>query len=79
MWPRGIVSASPRSAYGGCSTAAVAGAILGRRLGSTDHRAEHVDVFSLTLDADDHSRIDAVLAKSRDLLAAIGDCGDEYR
>jgi aryl-alcohol dehydrogenase-like predicted oxidoreductase len=58
---------------------AVAGAILGRRLGLTDHRAENTDVFRLTLDADDHARIDAVLAKSRDLLSAIGDCGDEYR
>ena len=58
---------------------AVAGAIVGRRLGLTDHRAENADVFALTLDADDHARIDAVLAKSRDLFSVIGDCGDEYR
>jgi aryl-alcohol dehydrogenase-like predicted oxidoreductase len=58
---------------------AVAGAILGRRLGLTDHRADNVSVFAFSLDAADHARIDAVLAKSNDLLDAIGDCGDEYR
>jgi aryl-alcohol dehydrogenase-like predicted oxidoreductase len=58
---------------------AVAGAILGRRLGLTDHRADGARVFALRLDAEDHARIDAVLAKSRDLLRVIGDCGDEYR
>jgi aryl-alcohol dehydrogenase-like predicted oxidoreductase len=57
----------------------VAGAILGRRLGLTDHRADDARVFTFTLDAGDHARIDAVLAKSRDLLTLIGDCGDEYR
>ena len=31
------------------------------------------------LDADDLARIEAVLARSRDLMALIGDCGDEYR
>jgi hypothetical protein len=36
-------------------------------------------VFSVALDAEDRSGIDAVLAKSRDLMKAIGDCGDEYR
>jgi hypothetical protein len=35
-------------------------------------------VFSVALDAEDRSSIDAVLAKSRDLKKAIGDCGDEY-
>jgi aryl-alcohol dehydrogenase-like predicted oxidoreductase len=58
---------------------AVAGAILGRRLGLTDHRAENADVFAVSLDAEDLGPIDAVLSKSRDLLASIGDCGDEYR
>ena len=58
---------------------AVAGAILGRRLGLTDHRADNMRVFAIRLDAEDHSRIEAVLAKSRDLLSLIGDCGDEYR
>jgi aryl-alcohol dehydrogenase-like predicted oxidoreductase len=58
---------------------AVAGAILGRRLGLTDHRAENMGVFTLRLEAEDHARIAAVLANSRDLFSRIGDCGDEYR
>ncbi len=57
----------------------VAGAILGRRLGLTDHRAENVRVFSFTLDRTDEQRLDEVHARSRDLFASIGDCGDEYR
>jgi aryl-alcohol dehydrogenase-like predicted oxidoreductase len=56
-----------------------AGAILGRRLGLTDHRADNARVFAFRLDAEDHARIDAVLTNSRDLLSVIGDCGDEYR
>ena len=58
---------------------AVAGAILGRRLGLTDHREDDRQVFALRLDAEDRALIDAVLAKSRDLFSLIGDCGDEYR
>jgi len=58
---------------------AVAGAILGRRLGLSDHRADNTRVCAFGLDAEDHARIEAVLAKSRDLLSLIGDCGDEYR
>jgi aryl-alcohol dehydrogenase-like predicted oxidoreductase len=57
----------------------VAGVILGRRLGITDHRADNANVFAFMLDAEDYARIDAVLAKSNDLLKGIGDCGDEYR
>lgn len=38
-----------------------------------------VRVFDFPLDADDMSRIQAVTAKSRDLMRVIGDCGDEYR
>jgi aryl-alcohol dehydrogenase-like predicted oxidoreductase len=58
---------------------AVAGAILGRRLGLTDHRDNDRRVFTLRLDAEDQARIDAVHARSRDLFGLIGDCGDEYR
>lgn len=58
---------------------AVAGAILGRRLGLTDHRADNTRVFALRLNREDHGQIEAVLAKSRDLFSLIGDCGDEYR
>ena len=50
-----------------------------RRLGLSDHRADNTRVFAFGLDAEDHARIEAVLAKSRDLLSVIGDCGDEYR
>ena len=58
---------------------AVAGAILGRRLGLTDHREDDKRVFGLRLDAEDRAAIDVVQAKSRDLFDLIGDCGDEYR
>ena len=58
---------------------AVAGAILGRRLGLTDHRTENARVFPLRLDQNDREQVEAVLAKSRDLFSLIGDCGDEYR
>jgi aryl-alcohol dehydrogenase-like predicted oxidoreductase len=57
----------------------VAGAILGRRLGLTDHRVDNARVFAITLDSEDHARIEQVLAKSRNLFDLIGDCGDEYR
>jgi aryl-alcohol dehydrogenase-like predicted oxidoreductase len=58
---------------------AVAGAIVGTRLGLTDHRAESARVFGVRLDHEDHARLAPVLAKSQDLLHRIGDCGDEYR
>jgi aryl-alcohol dehydrogenase-like predicted oxidoreductase len=58
---------------------AVAGVILGRRLGLTDHRAENASVFTVRLDVEDLARIDEVASKSNDLLTSIGDCGAEYR
>jgi aryl-alcohol dehydrogenase-like predicted oxidoreductase len=58
---------------------AVAGVILGARLGLSEHIADNARVFDLTLDAEDLAAIEAVLAGSRDLMQAIGDCGDEYR
>jgi aryl-alcohol dehydrogenase-like predicted oxidoreductase len=57
----------------------VAGAIVGVRLGVSDHVAENLRVFDLQLDDEDRERIDAVLARARDLFRVIGDCGDEYR
>lgn len=57
----------------------VAGVIVGTRLGVSDNRADTLRVFDLTLTSDDHQRIEAVLAKSKDLFTTIGDCGDEYR
>lgn len=58
---------------------AVAGVIVGARLGVAEHRAENARVFSFQLDAADWARLDAVQARSRDLFKLIGDCGDEYR
>jgi aryl-alcohol dehydrogenase-like predicted oxidoreductase len=58
---------------------AVAGVIVGTRLGVAEHIADNARVFGFALDADDRVSIDAVLAKSRDLMKLIGDCGDEYR
>ena len=58
---------------------AVAGVIVGTRLGVAEHLADNARAFDFTLDTEDHARIEAVLAKSRDLFKMIGDCGDEYR
>jgi aryl-alcohol dehydrogenase-like predicted oxidoreductase len=58
---------------------AVAGVIVGARLGAAEHIADNARVFGFALDAGGHAAIDAVLAKSRDLMQVIGDCGDEYR
>lgn len=58
---------------------AVAGVIIGVRLGVTDHRDDNACVFGLHLDAHDHQQIQTVLDKSRDLYHLIGDCGAEYR
>ena len=58
---------------------AVAGVIVGVRLGLSDHHADNARVFGLRLDASDLEQIERVLAQSNDLYAIIGDCGDEYR
>ena len=58
---------------------AVAGIIIGARLGVAEHIAENTRAFSFRLDADDHEAIATVLANARDLYRIIGDCGDEYR
>jgi aryl-alcohol dehydrogenase-like predicted oxidoreductase len=58
---------------------AVAGVIVGTRLGVAQHIADNSRVFEFALDADDQAKIEAVLANSRDLMKLIGDCGDEYR
>jgi aryl-alcohol dehydrogenase-like predicted oxidoreductase len=59
--------------------AAVAGVIIGARLGIAEHIADNARVFGVALDADDIATIEPVLARSRDLMRLIGDCGDEYR
>ena len=58
---------------------AVAGAIVGVRLGVSENRADSARVFEFNLDPSDLAQIDAVLNRSRDLYQIIGDCGDEYR
>lgn len=58
---------------------AVAGVIIGTRLGIVDHRVSNEQVFNLKLDRSDLDAIDAVCKKSNNLFEIIGDCGDEYR
>ncbi len=58
---------------------AVAGVIIGARLGITDHRDDNARVFNFKLSRDDTSRIEEVCRKSNNLFETIGDCGDEYR
>jgi len=58
---------------------AVAGVIVGARLGIAEHIVENARSFTLALDAEDEAGLAPVLAKARDLLRVIGDCGDEYR
>lgn len=58
---------------------AVAGVIVGVRLGVTDHRADNARVFDFALDLADLDSIKSVTRRAHDLFALIGDCGDEYR
>ncbi|NEO28597.1 MAG: aldo/keto reductase [Kamptonema sp. SIO4C4] len=58
---------------------AVAGAIVGARLGIQDHIADNAKVFALQLDADDDQQLEQLVQSSQDLMTVIGDCGDEYR
>lgn len=58
---------------------AVAGAIVGARLGISEHIAENSKTFDFELDADDYGKLEGVLSRSNNLFASIGDCGDEYR
>ena len=58
---------------------AVAGVIVGARLGLAEHIAGNSRVFDLALAPDELATLEPVLAQSRDLMRVIGDCGDEYR
>ena len=58
---------------------AVGAAIIGARLGLSEHIQDNLRVFSLKLDSDDYSEIKSVTSKANDLFESIGDCGDEYR
>ena len=55
---------------------AVAGVIIGVRLGIADHRNK---VFNFSFDKSNCDDIDAVCIKSNNLFQIIGDCGDEYK
>jgi aryl-alcohol dehydrogenase-like predicted oxidoreductase/enamine deaminase RidA (YjgF/YER057c/UK114 family) len=55
---------------------AVAGAIVGARLGERAHLEDNARVFSFALDDEDRRELAAAQAR---LLAIPGDCGDEYR
>ena len=57
----------------------VAGAIVGARLGISEHIQDNAKVFSFALDEEDDRMIREVTERSRNLYEAIGDCGDEYR
>lgn len=58
---------------------AVAGIIIGARLGLAEHIADNARLFDFALDAEDEAALAPILAKGRDLMRVIGDCGDEYR
>ncbi|MEM9550540.1 MAG: aldo/keto reductase [Pseudomonadota bacterium] len=55
---------------------AVAGVIIGARLGERDHIADNAKLFALELDAEDLERLDHAFAETPPVP---GDCGDEYR
>ncbi|HEV8363856.1 MAG TPA: aldo/keto reductase [Gemmatimonadaceae bacterium] len=55
---------------------AVAGIIVGARLGESEHVSDNLRVFRLRLDASDRATIDEAVSA---LTAIPGDCGDEYR
>lgn len=58
---------------------AVAGSMVGVRLGLSEHIKDCNTIFALVLDEDDVNSILEVLKKGKDLMKIIGDCGDEYR
>jgi aryl-alcohol dehydrogenase-like predicted oxidoreductase len=58
---------------------AVAGVIIGARLGISQHVAENSRTFDFQLDREDYAKIHSVTDRSNNLFEAIGDCGDEYR
>ena len=55
---------------------AVAAAIIGARLGESEHRTANLATFGFALDAEDRARLADALSG---LTAIPGDCGDEYR
>jgi aryl-alcohol dehydrogenase-like predicted oxidoreductase/enamine deaminase RidA (YjgF/YER057c/UK114 family) len=55
---------------------AVAAAIIGARLGESQHRVDNLEVFGFALDGDDRARLEQAFASTTPIA---GDCGDEYR
>ncbi len=55
---------------------AVAGAIVGARLGERVHADDNLKLFSFALDDEDHQKLKGAFA---DTNPVPGDCGDEYR
>ncbi len=58
---------------------AVAGVIIGARLGISEHIKDNSKAFDVKLDSDDLSAISSVTLKANNLFEIIGDCGGEYR
>jgi len=58
---------------------AVAGVIIGARLGISEHIKDNSKAFDVKLDSDDLSSISSVTTKAKNLFEIIGDCGGEYR
>jgi aryl-alcohol dehydrogenase-like predicted oxidoreductase len=58
---------------------AVAGVIIGARLGIANHIEDNARSFNFRMDKEDVSYIEEVCKKSNNLFEIIGDCGDEYR
>lgn len=56
--------------------ASVAAAIIGARLGESEHRDDNLKVFSFAFDEEDRARLEAAFAGTQPIP---GDCGDEYR
>ena len=56
--------------------AAVAAVLIGARLGESEHIGENTALLSLSLAAQDHDEIEAVVSRFDPIP---GDCGDEYR
>ena len=56
--------------------AAVAGVIIGARLGESQHSTDNANLFGFALDDQDNAKLDAAFQVTNPLP---GDCGDEYR
>jgi aryl-alcohol dehydrogenase-like predicted oxidoreductase/enamine deaminase RidA (YjgF/YER057c/UK114 family) len=54
----------------------VAAAIIGARLGESEHRSDNLRVFDFALGAEDRAMLDGAFAA---MIPIPGDCGDEYR